>query len=115
MHHLTPQEKKKLSYERDRRNMYAENAKASRKAIPRRKKQRLKAIRRNANQVFRPAAKPVDANSLEATLDKSLEKRGKRQRWRKIPDKPLGLVVKYTAAIRARDSAAARRIRKAIY
>jgi hypothetical protein len=33
----SPQEKKAVSYERDRRNGYGENDKASRKAIPKRK------------------------------------------------------------------------------
>jgi hypothetical protein len=86
---LTPQDKKRLSYEHDRRNAYGENAKASRKAIPRRKQQGRQAGRRSTKQII-PAAYVAD----DLLADNSVENRiasidGKRQRWRKSPDIPL--------------------------
>jgi hypothetical protein len=46
---VTPQEKKRLSYERDRRNTYGENDKSSRKNIPRGKRLASRAARRSAS------------------------------------------------------------------
>ena len=46
----TPQEKKRLSYERDRRNAYGENDKGSRKSIPLRKRNVVRAYRKLTKQ-----------------------------------------------------------------
>ncbi len=43
MNKKTPQEKKEESYEKDRRSTYGNNAKAARKAVPARKRQRSQA------------------------------------------------------------------------
>jgi uncharacterized membrane protein YgaE (UPF0421/DUF939 family) len=46
----TPQEKKRLSYERDRRNVYGRSPQASRKRIPLRKALRNRSNRHYENQ-----------------------------------------------------------------
>lgn len=79
---LTPQEKKVLRYEKDRRNTYAESRSSSRKAI---------ALRTAlANRSFRHAHN-IAANKSIAVLDEAdpvIRKTGKNS-WRKIPDAPL--------------------------
>lgn len=87
----TPQEKKHLSLKKDRRNVYGENAKASRKNIPRRKKGQRRAERRILKQI------------TLLTGDDSLQELGDRiksrmashatWRWTKLPDAPLGEVI----------------------
>jgi hypothetical protein len=93
----TPQEKKRLSYERDRRNVYGENSKASRKKIPLRKKIERQTDRRVANQLL-----PAALNTDDLLADDSAEnriiahiKKKKRIHWRKTPDAPLGKILKY--------------------
>ncbi len=76
----TPQEKKRLSYARDRRNDYGQHDKGARNAIPKRK-------RLASRQARRVAAKELieDPETAEAKL------RGKlKRRWRKWPDAVLG-------------------------
>jgi hypothetical protein len=84
----TPQEKKALSYAKDRRNLYGENDKSSRKAIPLRK--RL-VNRANRHQVQQALAGAVGAPDPEAVQVRAQGKRPKR--WRKWPDVPLAEVV----------------------
>lgn len=85
----TPQEKKQLSYQKDCRNSYRENSKASRKAIPFR--------RRNVHKSYRKAIKQNLSVSLssQTDIDTIIQvdlqvKEVKRKRWRKSPDTPLG-------------------------
>ncbi len=92
----TPQEKKALSYAKDRRNLYGESDKASRKAIPLRK--RL-VNRANRHQVQQSLAAAADAADPEAVEVRALGKRPKR--WRKWPDHPLGGVVAHHLERRA--------------
>jgi hypothetical protein len=86
---LTPQEKKALSYAKDRRNTYGENAKASRKSIPLSKARAQRAVRRS------------DKVAIEASVEDVALTRPK-PKWKKTPDKPLGEVVKGKLAWRAR-------------
>ena len=91
MRKRTPQEKKKLSYERDRRNVYGNSPHAARKAIPLRKAQRNRANRHLANQelaIQTPASLEAVGDDLESQLGLKTEKI-----WRKDPDAPLGKVV----------------------
>lgn len=96
MSSLTPQEKKRLSYERDRRNRYGENAQSSRTAIAQRKQKGRRAARRAAQQIV-PAAR----HQPDLLADDSVENRlphtrfGKRQVWRKCADIALGTVVQW--------------------
>jgi hypothetical protein len=87
----TPQEKKRESYAEDRRNTYGENAKASRKSIPRKKRRQNRSERRLVNQAL---AKNVefDAERIDTAEANLLKKR--RGVWSlKFPDEPLGAVV----------------------
>jgi len=77
----TPQEKKILSYAKDCRNVYGENDKASRKAIPRRKQQQ------NQNERLKMKAQLNRYVSGDEEVDLTRQKRGG---WKKLPDAPLG-------------------------
>jgi hypothetical protein len=103
---VTPQEKKRLSYERDRRNTYGENDKSSRKNIPRHKRQVSRVARRSASVALVGLRGRVDTlGVVEASGDLGVvdggpvdrvEQRiaGRRPaRFRKWPDEPLGDVV----------------------
>jgi hypothetical protein len=92
MRKRTPQEKKALSYAHDRRNCYAENDKTSRKAIRLRKAHTERAYRRVVNQTLQSESPGIDVDAADELENKV---RGKRRRdWHKIPDEPLGEVVK---------------------
>jgi hypothetical protein len=83
----TPQQKKTASYEKDRRNMYGENSKASRKAIPRHKAAENRSLRRIARQAVTQAAAQSDPDVVDAA--EARLKRNRRGGWRKSPDRPL--------------------------
>lgn len=88
----TPQEKKALSYKKDRRNVYGANDKASRKNIPLRKKKQNRAYRKKANQILSEAQDAIDFEEIE--LIENDVKSVKKGDWKKNPDAPLGEVVK---------------------
>lgn len=77
---LTPQEKKILSYSRDRRNVYGENDKASRKSIPLGKARSTRAYRVGAKQAMRAAGFEADVAAAEVRV----------RRFSKVPDAALG-------------------------
>ena len=81
---LTPQEKKVLSYAKDCRNVYGENDKSSRKAIPRRKQQQ----RQNERRVLKANLKKTIEGTEEVTLE-----RPKLGMWRTIADEPFGFTL----------------------
>ena len=83
----TPQEKKELSYAKDRRNAYGENDKSSRKNIPLRKRLVNRANRHSAQRALSEAVGVTDSASEEAAEQKVASKRPKS--WRKQPDIPL--------------------------
>jgi len=86
----SPQEKKRLSLLKDRRNTYGENSKASRKAIPRHKKSQRRATRRIQKQVLSAGSHP------ELDLDEAVSVRLASHQtwvWKKTPDTPLGEVL----------------------
>jgi hypothetical protein len=91
----TPQDKKRLSYEHDRRNTYGENHKSSRKNIPRRKRISHQDERRAVRQVLISAHGSVEDEVAEEAQSEVL-RRGrikKLRAFRKSPDSPLGEVV----------------------
>jgi hypothetical protein len=96
----SPQEKKRLSYERDRRNAYGENDKSSRRNIPRSKRAPNRANRRLAAAILASALGEPDADAEEAAEQRLLTKRPKS--WRKWADAPLATVVAYQLRRRAR-------------
>jgi hypothetical protein len=79
----TPQEKKHLSYEKDRKNCYGENDKSSRKAIRENKACSRRRIRRAVKKV-----KIVDGD-LEDASEAEIKAR-QRCVFVKSPDCPLG-------------------------
>ena len=85
---LTPQENKRLSLEKDRRNSYGENDKASRKNIPRAKARVNRANRRAETVGLSGALGPVDSSAEEAAEQRVVGRR--RKVWRKWADEPLG-------------------------
>lgn len=95
----SPQRKKHESYAKDRRNTYGENAKASRKAIPRRKAAELRVLRRIARAAIGEATAHADLERLDALGPRLKSKR--LRGWRKVPDKPLGTVLPQKLALRA--------------
>jgi hypothetical protein len=79
----SPQDKKILSYLKDRRNSYGEHDKGSRKTIPARKAWVNRTYRRAVRQVTRTEADEID----ELTRDVAAVR---RKPWKKAPDRPLG-------------------------
>ncbi|MFD3707083.1 hypothetical protein ACFWUP_28435 [Nocardia sp. NPDC058658] len=92
----SPQEKKSLSYAKDRRNGYGENDKSSRKNIARNKRI-LNRVDRHRDSVFVGATGPVDLEAAENCEVDLLSRRSKWQTagWRKWPDAPLREMVAY--------------------
>ncbi|MEU7632292.1 hypothetical protein AB0C34_20230 [Nocardia sp. NPDC049220] len=89
MRRKTSQEKMRLSDAKDRRNIYGENDRSSRKNIPLRKRLVNRANRRLAEAMLMGAtgiADPVGADSVEQGCLGRRPKRG-----RKSPDIPLGI------------------------
>ena len=80
------------SLERDRRNVYGQNDKASRKAIPRRKADARRSYRHAARQEIHEALGAV-GDGLDAV--ESRVAAVARKSWRKSPDCPLGQVIKW--------------------
>lgn len=88
-----PQDKKRLSYAKDRRNDYGENSKASRKTIP-----RNRAI---ANRKYRRKLQSeLDAQDFGVVVPAAAAK-VRKTGWRKSPDTPLGDYLKRRRARRA--------------
>jgi hypothetical protein len=91
MAHRTPQEKKRLSYAKDRRNNYGENDKSSRKNIRRNKRAPHRANRRRESTVLEAVKGAPDVVAEEVAEQRLMAKR--RKSWRKFPDAPLADMV----------------------
>ena len=91
----SPEHKKRLSLERDRRNIYGENSKSSRKNIAKGKQRRHMDERRGVTQVLGRLKGQVDDDvATEAELEAKLTIADSRNRgFRKVPDQPLGAVL----------------------
>jgi hypothetical protein len=92
----SPQDKKRVSLELDRRNVYGENAKSSRKNIPRSKQASHQAERQAANRPLRgikTATQDDDVIAAEVRVREELIKK-RRTAFKKSPDAPLGKVLK---------------------
>jgi hypothetical protein len=96
----SPQEKKALSYAKDRRNAYGENDKASRKAIPARKAGESRKVRRKARQSLDVMDQSDEAKAevVESSLRHNLERVGG---WKKSPDAPLADYIEHQARRRS--------------
>lgn len=98
---MTPQQKKRLSYARDRRNTYGENHKAARRLIPLAKALDIRSERRTQDQVLaralqRQAQAPEQLDAIENDIRAT-----RPRKWRKSPDSPLGEVLARKARWRA--------------
>jgi len=82
----SPQEKKALSYQKDCRNTYGENDKASRKAIPLRKAASIRSERRKLNASVENEVKGIGVAETPRTNKKA---------WKKSSDTPIGEIVPY--------------------
>ena len=102
----SPQEKKRLSYSKDRRNWYGENDKSSRKNIARNKRNRHRSERHREQQQLAAALGPVD-EAVEAGLDERLTCARRADRWRKHPDTQLGVYVAGALAARVQKGSSA--------
>jgi hypothetical protein len=91
-----PVDKKAASLALDGRNVYGENDKSSRKAIPLRKQASHQALRRASKQPLANINSALDEDGLVATESTLLsnEVAAIRGRFRKRPDEPLGVVIK---------------------
>jgi hypothetical protein len=95
----TPKQKKLASLALDRRNVYGENDKASRKLIPRGKQLSHQALRRAAKQPLLNAELVVNEDSasrVEFEVQTALIQ-AKRKSFKKKPDAPIGAVLKKKA------------------
>jgi hypothetical protein len=92
----TPREKKRLSYQHDRRNTYGENQKSSRKNIPRSKQNSHQEERRSVRQALIVAEGSIADEASDEAQSQALRKGRlkKLKAFRKRPDEPLGDVVK---------------------
>ena len=82
----TPQEKKALSLENDRRNLVAESQRGARKSIARRKQwvnqSHRKAVSQKLTELM--GTQPADPEEVESTVASA-----RRHGWRKFPDVSL--------------------------
>jgi hypothetical protein len=106
-----PQEKKALSYTKDRRNVYGANDKGSRKSIRRNKRMPNRADRRRDHQVLGTAtgfdAAAEAGEQADAGAQAEVRLLAKKSMWvikgwRKGPDAPLAEVVARKLRRRAR-------------
>jgi len=95
-------EKKALSLKRDRRNTYGENPQASRKGIRRGKQRSHMEERRSVGKILshlRESAEESDVIEADV-LSKTSLVRSKHKAFKKMPDRPLGEVIKRKQAKR---------------
>src|SRR5204862_90940 len=85
------QEKKQLSYDKDRRNVYGESPHGARKVIPLRKKLRNRANRRVQEQSLPSVGDAVDEQLIEQ-IESRMSARAPVV-WNKLPDAPLREVI----------------------
>ena len=92
----SPAEKKVLSYQKDRRNTYGETGARSRYSIRRRKAEVNRSYRHAVREELSLATRSEDPG--EDPSDQVT-----RKSWKKIPDEPLGAVVRRKHARRERE------------
>jgi hypothetical protein len=100
----SPQHKKKLSLERDRRNVYGECPSSSRKNIRRGKQRSHMEMRRVASQslaLLKGDPEQLDADKAESQMRERVLT-SQRYAFRKVPDAPLGDVIKRKATSRSK-------------
>ena len=98
---MTPQQKKHLSYAKDRRNTYGENSKSSRKNIPLSKALDIRSERHAQDSALAKAVAATNIDQLDAA--ENTMRATKQRQWRKSPDEPLGQVLISKSKRPARD------------
>ena len=91
MRRRTPQEKKRASLEKDRRNIYGEAPHAARRNVPLRKQLRNRASRHAQEAVLPSEPMILDADQADA-IESALYRKAP-QVWEKYPDAPLAEVL----------------------
>ena len=91
MRRQTPQQKKANSYSRDCRYRYGNNHKAARGACKLARARTNRAARLKLRAQLRSITGPTDAEHDAVQTERA--ETVKRRRWRKTPDRPLGVVV----------------------
>ena len=91
----SPQDKKRLSLTRDRRNTYGENDKSSRKNIRRGKQHGQMQLRRGVAQRLKLSGKADEVTIDQVAVGVAEVHALRRHKlFKKAPDAPLGVVVK---------------------
>lgn len=108
----TPQEKKALSYTKDRRNAYGENDKASRKNIPLRKAKSHRSYRKKINDILHETVNLVEIEDIEIIENKA--KSIKKNSWKKYPDIPLKENIERQLSYRERHTNKGKTARKKV-
>jgi len=108
----TPQQKKRLSYAKDRRNAYGENSKSSRKNIPRAKALARHRQRHEQNRALRAVLVAGSEEQQVAAEMRVLT--AKPGDWGKQPDVPLAKHLVLQASRRAKVCGRRRPTRKGI-
>lgn len=98
---MTPQQKKRLSYAKDRRNTYGENNKSSRKNIPLSKALDIRSERRAQDQVLARVNQTTEPEQLDVIENEV--RSTKHRQWKKSPDTPLGQVLARRASRRSSE------------
>ena len=98
----SPQDKKRASLKRDRRNTFGDSPHGSRKNIPRSKAKQHQQERRTANQALSMATDALDPDQFESIEDqvKSRIRLKRLGGFKKHPDQPLGEVIKRKRELR---------------
>ena len=91
MNKRTPQEKKALSYQRDRRNSYGESPHGARKSIPKQKALRNRANRHEQNRPLNLLGHALSEDVADE-VESRIHHRAPRE-WQKYPDAPLAEVI----------------------
>ena len=100
MRKKTPQEKKQLSYKKDRRNCYGESPHGARKSIPKRKRLRNRANRKYQEQQLAITSLKLDDDLAEQTESRLYQKAPKV--WSKVADAPLKKMIEHKQQRRLR-------------
>ncbi len=90
----TPQEKKELSYKKDRRNNYGESRVASVKGIRKRKSTTNRILRRGNKRVAELSIISIVSDTNDKAIIELAKMAIKKKRWKKAPDVSLGQYVK---------------------
>jgi len=101
MRRRTPQEKKKLSLKKDRRNSYGESPHGSRKSIPLNKRLRNRSDRHHQEGQLPTLPGQLDVDEGDKIESAILSKAPRR--WDKVPDLPLGEIIAINQATRQRS------------